>query len=305
MSNILLILFVVGILILVFKFFSKTKMPKINSLTMITGGVKAGKSTFSVCLAIKTYQKNLREVKIKNFFARLFGKPLEELPLLYSNVPLGVPYVKLTRDLLLMQTRFAHKSVCYIQEASLVADSMLFKKEEINNKLVLFYKLFAHITKGGSCIVDSQAIGDVHHSLKKSLSNYFYIHHTEKKYPFFIVVYVRELLYSEDGSVVNNFNEDVEDSLKKVWISKSTWKKFNRYCFYSFVEDKSVDKRVIPSDINSDLTCYDIVSFRPEFNIRLNEVSQNKKLIEMQKIRNDLQNKIKEDKLNDIKTKNG
>ena len=44
------------------------KVPAFGSLCVTTGGLKTGKSTFSLYLAIKTYKRNLRIVKIRNFF---------------------------------------------------------------------------------------------------------------------------------------------------------------------------------------------------------------------------------------------
>jgi hypothetical protein len=156
------------------KFFIKFKTPKLNSLVMVTGGVKCGKSTLSVHMAITTFKRNLFKVKFKNFFRKLFKKPLQELPLLYSNVPLAINYVPVTRDMLMRKERFVYGSVVYIQEASLLADSQLIKDKDLNNQLLLFFKLFGHESKGGTCILDTQCIGDVHYSIKRSISEYFY-----------------------------------------------------------------------------------------------------------------------------------
>lgn len=251
-------------------------MPKINSLTMVTGGVKSGKSTFSVYLAITTYKRSLRSVKIKNFFRKLLKKDLLELPLLYSNVPLGVDYVPLTTDMILRSYRFAYGSVIYCQEASLVADSLLIKDKDINLSLLVFNKLIGHETKGGYLIYDTQSIADVHYSIKRSVSNYFYIHHLVK-IPFFVIAYVRECIYSEDGSVINAVTKDVEEDLKKVLIPKSVWKKFDCYCLSTLTDERPVATGVVKSNIKSDLKCYNIVSFRPELNFHIKKGGKNEK----------------------------
>ena len=90
---------------------SKFKVPKIGALALVTGGVKCGKSTMSVAIVRKEYKARRRSVKIKNFFRKLFNKPLLEMPLVYSNVPLAMPYVPLTDDLLLRKKRFVYGSV--------------------------------------------------------------------------------------------------------------------------------------------------------------------------------------------------
>ena len=217
------------ILILLFWFFvlRKFKSPKVGAMCLVSGGVKCGKTTFAVHLAIKNHKRAVRRVKFRNFFARLLKKPLLPLPLLYSNIHLsGYPYVPLTRALLLRESRFVYGSVILCSEASLVADSQMVKNPLLNDELMLFNKLIGHETRGGMIIYDTQSIADCHYSIKRCLSEYFYIHHVVKWLPFFLVAYVREDRYSEDGSVLAVNTEDAEDTLKKVIIPKSIWKKF-------------------------------------------------------------------------------
>jgi hypothetical protein len=166
------------------------------------------------------------------------------MPLLYSNIPLAVPYVPLTQKLIERKERFRYGSVIYINEASLFADSQLVKDMDTNNALLMFNKLIGHELLGGYIIYDTQQIADCHYSVKRCLSNYFYIHHLQKWIPFFLVAYVRECIYSEDGSVTNNFNEDIEDSLVRVIIPKSTWKKFDAYCYSAATDDLPVAEKV-------------------------------------------------------------
>ena len=106
-----LIIFILVCVALLFvkKFLDKFKTPKCGALMLITGGVKCGKSTLAVATAINEYKSRLRKTKIRNFFGHLFHsktyKDIEE-PLLYSNIPLSVPYVPLTLDLLLRKRSF-------------------------------------------------------------------------------------------------------------------------------------------------------------------------------------------------------
>lgn len=264
-----LIYLVIGILIawILFKIFRFFKIPKLNSLVMVTGGVKTGKSTLSVHMAIKTYKHNVFVVKFKNFFRKIFHKPLKEIPLLYSNVPLAIAYVPVTLDLLLRDKRFVYGSVVYLQEASLVADSQLIKDKDINNKLLLFFKLFGHETRGGTCVIDTQSISDVHYSLKRSLSEYFYIHHLTKWIPFFLIAHVIENRYSDDGTVTTTETQDTELTLRKVIIPKRCWKYFDCYCYSVMTDDLPVVTECIKNNLQTkDLKAYNIVSFRPEFN---------------------------------------
>lgn len=244
----------------VWKFvFKDSKSIKVGAMCLVSGGVKTGKSTFSVWLALKELKTRVRRVKIKNFFLKLFNKPLLDIPLLYSNIPLTVPYVPLTDKLLTREERFVYGSVIYVCEASLVADSQLIKDQDLNNSLLMFNKLCGHSTKGGCVIYDTQTIADVHYSIKRCLSEYFYIHHLTKWLPFFLIAHVKECRYSEDGSVIQTESEDNEEKLKKVIISKNTWKKFDCYCYSILTDNLPVVKDTVET---TDLKARKILSFR-------------------------------------------
>lgn len=217
------------------------KVPKLGSLCLVTGGVKSGKSTLSVYLAIRSWKREHFRWKVLGVLRRVFKFiPVAEEPLLYSNVPLaGVPYVELTEDLLLRRKRFNYRSTIYIQEASLVADSMMFRDQDINDRLLYFNKLIGHETRGGRIIYDTQSIQDCHFAIKRSLSSYLWIHHNVKV-PFFVLIYVRELFYSEDSSSVNTFEEDVEKTLLLTIVPKSVWKKFDAYCYSKLTDELPV-----------------------------------------------------------------
>lgn len=255
---IILIAILVLCLFLYLKFF---KIPKIGSLVLVSGGVKCGKSTTSVYFALKVYKKNLRSVKIKNFFRKIFKRPLLEEPLLYSNVPLKCKYVPLTKELLSRKVRFRYKSVIYIQEASLVADSQLISNQQLNTRLLLLNKLIAHETKGGTLIYDTQQLDDVHYSIKRSISNYFYIHSTQKWLPFFCIVRMREMLHNESDSI-NVITDDIEKSTQMFLVPKRVWKKFDCYCFSSLTDNLPVYDSVIDNSKNDNLKVDKLISFR-------------------------------------------
>ena len=216
------------------------KFPKVGSMACVTGGVKSGKSTFSFALAYKEYRRIRFKVKVVNWFRKRFKKALLEEPLFYSTIPVAFPHVLLTKELLLREKRFAYKSVIWVDEASLLADSMCYKDLDVNDRLMLFNKLIAHETKGGIIVYNTQSIADLHYSVKRCLSDTFYVHSTLKWIPFFLVVTVREERYSEDGMVVNSYNEDVEETLKRVIIRKSIWKKFDCYAYSAMTDDLEV-----------------------------------------------------------------
>lgn len=247
------------------KFYSKFKVPKVDCLCFTDGSPKTGKTTFNMYLADITYRRNLRIWRIRVYFQKLLHRALDEMPLFYSNIPLNRPYVKLTNDLLLMKKRFRRKSVLFIDEASLLADSQLYKDDKINERLLMFCKMFGHITHGGTCIYNSHSPEDMHYSFKRTLGECFYIHHLVKWIPFFVVAYVREERYSNEVNIVNAYTEDVENSLRKVLIPKRVWKIFDAYAFSFLTDDKPCEDRVI--DVKQkDLKARELVSFRQFIN---------------------------------------
>lgn len=258
--KILVWLFIVALVYwFVRKIINKFKVPKIGSMALFSGGVKCGKTTLAVATAMSEYRARCRKVKFKNFFRKIFRKPLLEMPLLYSNIPLSVPYVPVTEDLLLRKKRFAYNCVVYIGEASLVADSQMVADLKLNERLLLFNKLIGHETKGGCLIYDTQCVSDCHYSIKRCLSEYIYVHHLVKWIPFFLIAYVQECRYSDDNSTITAQSEDVENTLRKVIFRKRVWKTFDCYCYSSLTDNLPVEKNEISA---TSLKATNIVSFR-------------------------------------------
>ncbi len=259
------------------KFLNKFKYPKIGALAVFVGGVKSGKSAVSVGCTISNWKKAHRHWRVSCFFIKFFNMfrknkvEFPEEPLIYSSIPLrGVPYVPLRREHLLRQVRFNYGSIVFIDEASLVADSQLIKDKEINTQLLLFFKLFGHETRGGKCIVNTHCLTDLHFALKRTTSQYFYLHHLSKYIPFFTLAYMREERFSEDGSATNIYEDDLEDSLKRVLMRSSVFKRYDSFCFSSLTDDLPHDYEIVYNGKKDSLKAEYITSFRPEFyNLRL------------------------------------
>lgn len=272
MKELLFIILICVVLFFIRKFLNKFKYPKIGALAVFVGGVKSGKSAISVGCAISNLKKVRRKWKFSCFFTKFFNAfrknkcDLPEEPLLYSSIPLrGVNYVPLTREHLLRKVRFNYGSIVLIDEASLVADSQLIKDKEINTQLLLFFKLFGHETHGGKCIVNTHSLTDLHYALKRTTSQYFYLHHLSKYIPFFTLAYMREERYSEDGTATNIYNEDLEDSLKRVLFRTSTFKRYDTFCFSSLTDELPRDNKLVYNGKKDSLKANSITSFRPEF----------------------------------------
>lgn len=261
----LLILCVVGVILLIF-LRRKFKPLNLPNVFLVTGGVKTGKTFFSVYLAVRQYKKNLFQFRIKKFFATLIGLGFkyDNPPMLYSNIHLAkVVYNPLTLDILRRKVRIPDKSVVLLDEFSLIADSMLFKDSTINNDLMAFFKLFGHYSHGGTCVVDTQSPSDLHYSAKRTISSNIFIAR-RVKFPFVSLLEVREMLFTDDKNVVNAFNEDTGLSARKVLVPNYYYKRYDQYCYSSFTDFKplQVVYDVEKKSLLDDLKCYDLVSFQ-------------------------------------------
>lgn len=229
-----------------------------GTITLCTGAVKTGKSTLAVYLALRSY----RRVLFKWFIATQIFHREAEKPLLYSNIPLKAKYVPLTTDILLRKVRINYGSVVLLDEASLIADSQLIKDNKINKQLLKFFKLFGHYSKGGTLIIDTQSISDLHYSIKRCLSSFVYIYNTFKAFPFFLKMRVLEQRYSDDGSIISTETADITENLKTVFVPKRIWKKFDCYCYSSLTDHLPIFNYVTDYSKENYLKTKSIPSFR-------------------------------------------
>lgn len=257
------------------------KIPRCGNMVLTTGGIKTGKSMLSVRMVYKTWKRQVFKTRVYNLFHFLFGRfwkrfeKKKDLPKIYSNVPLNVPYVPLTRAHLERKVRFVYGSVAYFCESSLIVDSQYYKDDLINEKLLLLVKLWAHETRGGYAFFDTQSIMDNHYAVKRCLSSYFYIHHSVK-IPFFVLMFLRELKFSEDNSAVNNFSEDIEEGLKICIVPKSTWKLYDRYCYSVLTDHLPADSNVVDIEEQQDLKARSICSLKTYHSIDKKFIKEDK-----------------------------
>lgn len=268
MSNTTIFFLISIAFVLAFVFLKrKFKTPVIGSLCLVDGAVKSGKTTFALHLAYKNYKKSVFRWRVKCVLLTVFRftkrSNLPEKPLFYANTPVGFPYVKITKDLLLRLKRPHYGSTFFIQEASLLADNSLFKDTTASERIMLFNKLFGHETCGGLLVYDTQSIGDLPVVTRRCLGQTLYVHHLLKWVPFLLFAYVKEQRYSEDGTVIQVDTADVDnDGYKWVVFSKRIWKKFDCYCYSTFTDNRPVEDTVINLDSKASLKATDIVSFR-------------------------------------------
>lgn len=261
------IIFIVCIVLFIFVLW-KMKILKCGNMTLITGGIKTGKSALSVHCAYRTWKKNLFKAKLWNFlqiFRKKHKRRYKELPVLYSTVPLRCKYSPLTLDILRRNVRIPYGSVAYVCEASLMISSMDYKDDYLNEQLLLFNKLWAHYTRGGSIFYDTQSISDNHYAVKRCLSSYYYIHHNVK-IPFIaLVCFCREMKFSEDNSAINTIDKDLEDDLKMCIVPWSSLKLYDRYAFSALTDDLPLECTVLNGKRHSDLKARNIVTFKTKY----------------------------------------
>lgn len=263
-KTILFLLILVATLFVLHWINKKFKRINMPNVFLVTGAVKTGKTLLSVHLA----RKELRHARfgwyIKSFFLRCLGREIPQKPMLYTNIPIArTDYNIVTMDILLCKVRIPDKSIVLLDEASLVADSLMFKDKNINNRLMRFVKLFAHYTHGGKLIIDTQSISDLHFAFKRCLNNYLYIY-GRTKLPFITVMQVREMMFSDDGSMVNNATEDIELSMRKIIIFNRTYGLYDCYCYSIFTDHLPYQvqydcKRLTKDD---DMKAYQLVTFQ-------------------------------------------
>lgn len=264
--DIQLIVLIACIALAIFLYFKFFKCPSFGAVTMITGGVKCGKSALTVKFALASYRRVLIRYYLQCFFAKIFRKQKPEKPLIYSNIPLyKVKYVPLTKSQLLREHRLNYGSIVILDEASLVADSMLIKDADLNVKLLKFFKLFGHETHGGKLFINSHCISDLHYSMKRCCSSYYYVH-SLVKIPFLSFFKVREERFSDDGTVVNNYDQDVDKSMLRIAMFNSTYKRYDAFCYSVLTDNLPVSNTEEKVTDRANLKQDNITSFRSDIN---------------------------------------
>ena len=229
----------------------------VGCVTLVTGAVKTGKSLLCVWLSQKKYKAVHRVWWLKKHLFKKKCANLEE-PLYYTNTFITFghynPFKEITcfnkphrldknirlieKEHLLRLKRFNYKSVIYIDESSLLADNQDYNNQIRNACLSLFNKLIGHETRGGYLFYDTQAVEDNHYSIKRVISNYQYIQKSLNLF-FFRVLYVREMISKDLGE--NNFNDDIETTMRKVLIFRWWYHRYDRY-YFSYLTDKLSNK---------------------------------------------------------------
>lgn len=248
----LIVIGLLGIAIWVYAKFIGAK-PK-DSITMLNGDVGSGKTSTGLYLVIGDNQRKKAITKIKNWFRRLFKKKELETPYIYCNMPLfNIEYKEFTIEHLMRKKRFEYNSTIFLNECSLIADSMLafnMGKDQarrfVNDQLKLFCKLIRHELKGKNlCMVlDTQNPNDLALAGDRVLSSTNIILNWINWIPFIRPVKIRQIKINLEN-VNNNFNEDSRnDNSKWILVNKKVFKMYNSHCYEFLTRERPIETKV-------------------------------------------------------------
>lgn len=242
---------IILILVAVFVYWYVKSMKKFrfDSVVMVNGGVGSGKTSTTLYLAIKSHRKAHKIWKRKH----MFNKSLEE-PLLYSNIPIMnyKYYSPITKEHLLRLKRFNYKSVIFLSESSLIANSMDCKNKNLptlNDDITEFLKLIRHELRGSyrplfsmttipNLFVETQSIHDNHFAFDRCITQSIFIT-SSVNIPFFRVCKCRELMLF--NNTINEIEDDMKESVKqyRYFVPKKIFKMYDSTC-YSVLTDNLV-----------------------------------------------------------------
>lgn len=231
----------------------KSKRISAATVVFVSGALKTGKTQLTLWQAYKDYQKR--------YYAWWLGylfKPRQrpDKPIFYSNVQLNLPqHVKvcwLTQDHLLRKTRLSRNCTTFIDEAAFVARSSDWVDKDVSDVLTDFIKLYAHETWGGAIYLDTQNIADLHHSLKRCISTFFYIHRSNKSLPKFCILHLKEMCadpVNADQSldrVSSDGSNDIVTTLRWTLVPKKVWNWYDCFTYSALTDNLPLDAQLQP-----------------------------------------------------------
>ena len=243
------LLIFLGVCFIYWRFRKNFKFLKVPTICLVTGAPKTGKTLLCSTESKRTFKKNHRKWFIKCLILKLFrSKKVIEEPLYYTNCKSSVGSLKskkphrldkcircLELSTLLRKKRYNYKSVIFITEASLVADSQFYNNQEMNIDLALWAKLVSHELRGGAVYLDTQSLLDLHYAYKRVCSNFYFIQKNLNILGLVHVLWVREMISSDLGS--NSFTDDIDTTTRKILIPFWWHNRYDRYEFAKFTDD--------------------------------------------------------------------
>lgn len=254
-SNLIFYL-VVGVLITLFILYKMLKPYIIayDTTILFCGGLGSGKTFNSVKMAVRLYKKNLTKIKIRNFFNRLFKKPIKEEPLLISNLPIKIDRKHfstiLTKDMLILNTHIPEYSVVMIDELPQLVNQFNWGLEEVKHNLNEFITFFRHYI-GGYLICNGQAESEIVKQVRVKLNSYYWCFDFQKFWLFYRFKVIHSQITENDVSISTEF---IEDKTKFSYGIFPLFKRYDSRCYrnrYKKVPyvDMSAYKKLTTNDV--------------------------------------------------------
>lgn len=217
---------------------------KYDTLVSFTGGLGSGKTFMSTKTALVLYRKQRLKVRVYNFF---HPHKKEELPELYSNIPLKISRkkyaIRLTKEHLLLQKRLARKSVCLLDEVDVFANQFQYNNPSIVNikggeeygNFDEFCRFYRHYTKGGYLIFNTQATANENLTIRRRQNTVITLFHFRTwGIPLILpnlifTVKARNTTLSDDVKTVEECN--AEDNMRTVFGFMPFYRHYDTYCY--------------------------------------------------------------------------
>lgn len=230
-------------IIILFWLWWKKYRPVFQNVNLFTGAPGTGKSKLMVDIAVNKYRKMRREVIFRNLLRRFYNlfvvkekqKKRQELPILYSNLPIKLSRKKfsnvLTEDILLLQKKVPDKSVVVIDEFSEIANNQDWKNVYAKKNIDEFVRLFRQYTKGGYLFLADQSSDNILVQVRRRVGTVYNLLKF-RKIPLINIgiTNVRHLTISED---IKTIEEGHAESLNNTsWLPLFFYiKRYDTYAF--------------------------------------------------------------------------
>lgn len=238
-----MILFIVIVIVGLVIWWRSYKINTFDTVVAFTGGLGSGKSYMSTEMATRLLRKQRRKVFIHNV---LHPKSKWEKPLLYSSIPVRISRremaVTLTDKHLLLQERFALRSVVFIDEVGGYCSQFDYRATN-TDVFDEFVRFFRHYTQGGYLIVNDQCSENIVLQVRRRLNTVYNLMdfrmYPSKMLPLFYTVRVRNISVSEEIKTIEE--QDTEDNMTTLIGFVPRFKRYDTYC-YSHRYDRVTDR---------------------------------------------------------------
>lgn len=231
---------------------------KHDTCTLYVGGLGSGKTLVGVSDSLRCLKRMRFKVWFYNLFHPFKKKPK---PLLYSNIPIRVSRremsAKLKLEHLLLKEKMIEKSVCFIDEASTVANSFETVANNQNLKVVeLWSTLYRHFTKGGFLILTTQNTSKCNYIIRYCCNQAYQLSQF-RSFPIPLIGFwfnrIRNIDMTND--VVNISQNNIEENTR-VLFGFFGRRKYDTYCFSEIVSDLPLSD---PEEFSASLKTTDFV----------------------------------------------